>query len=190
MSTWLAVAGFVTVAAITPGPNNTFVLRAATRGFATALPAIAGIVFGGLVMLGIAAAGVGTIFATVPRLQLATAIAGAVYLAWLGVKIIRAAGAPPTGSPSVGLARMFVFQFLNPKGWMLVTVPLAASDGLALWQLALVLAIIPALCLAIWAAFGAALAHHLASRRNAARFDRVTGGLLIGSAVLLANGSL
>ena len=47
-----AVCGLLCVAAITPGPNNLVVLRASSQGgIRAALPAIAGIVLGGLLLL-------------------------------------------------------------------------------------------------------------------------------------------
>jgi hypothetical protein len=60
MNALMAVAGFITVAAVTPGPNNLVVMRTAMRaGILGALPAIAGVVVGGIVLLSLATLGLG-----------------------------------------------------------------------------------------------------------------------------------
>ena len=194
----VAVAGFITVAAITPGPNNFIVMTAAGRGgFAAALPAIAGVVAGGLGLLLVVWAGAGAAFTAVPQLRLVLVAAGALYLAWLGAVLIwRTRGKGPGGgrpgggglpSTSVGVA---AFQFMNPKGWVLIATAAAAmADGgtgvFALAVLATLLIAIPSVCLSLWAGAGAAIAGWL--RRPEARrwFDRAMGTLLIASAALL-----
>jgi threonine/homoserine/homoserine lactone efflux protein len=182
----LAVTVIVLVAAITPGPNNLVVLRAAARGGAgAAISAIVGIVTGGLVLLGIVVAGAGVVFAAEPGLRLAVTIGGCSYLSWLGLCLIRGAGAK--GAEAVrpeGALALFGFQFLNPKAWMMALTTGVAD--IALWQLAAVFVIVPVACLTLWAACGAALTGVLARPSAAARFDRAMGALLVVSAIGLA----
>ena len=60
MNSLLAVIAIVTVAAITPGPNNFIVMNAAARGGLDAvLPAITGVVGGSLFLMAIIWAGAG-----------------------------------------------------------------------------------------------------------------------------------
>jgi threonine/homoserine/homoserine lactone efflux protein len=100
MTAFLGVVGLVTLAAITPGPNNLIVLRAAARdGLAGAMPAIAGIVTGGLAVLAIAVIAATAALATEPFLHVVVGLAGAGYLAWLGIGLIRDAGRPRSASP-------------------------------------------------------------------------------------------
>lgn len=117
----LAPAGLLLAAALTPGPNNLVVLREAGRGgVPAAAGAIGGIVLGGLVLLAVACAGAGALLATHTSLRRALGAAGAAYMAWLGVSLLRqdmqatapnrAGAALPTGT--LGL---FGFQFLNPR---------------------------------------------------------------------------
>jgi len=189
----MAVTALVLVAAITPGPNNLVVLRAAARsGIAAAAPAIIGIVTGGLVLLGLVAGGAGAAFAAEPRLRTAIAIGGSLYLSWLGLRLMRVRGgrgAGPARSDDValpaGALALFGFQFLNPKGWMMVLTATAAAPGVAFWHLAALFAIVPAVCLTIWSGFGSAMARHLARPRTAAWFDRAMGALLLASAIAL-----
>lgn len=94
--TLLGVATLVAVAAITPGPNNLVVMRAAALdGFHAAIPAMTGVVAGGLAMLALAVGGAGLAVAREPRLLNVVAIAGAAYLGWLGVGLIWARRADP-----------------------------------------------------------------------------------------------
>ena len=89
MDAFLALAAVVTVGAITPGPNNWVVMRAAARsGAAGAVPVIAGVVLGSLALLVLVAAGGGAAFEAEPRLRTALAIGGSLYLAALGARLV------------------------------------------------------------------------------------------------------
>lgn len=185
----LALGGLVGAAAITPGPNNLIVLRAAAHaGMRDALPAIAGIVFGGLLLLGTLGLGVDTALATHPALRQWIAVIGAMYLVWRGTALLVVGLTPgdpgrlakralPAGGPG-----LIGFQFLNPKAWVLVLTALAASpaDGVRGYlSLAGLFVLIPTLCLLLWAALGARLAHRLAQPRVRRGVDLALGSLLI-----------
>jgi threonine/homoserine/homoserine lactone efflux protein len=185
-----AIIVLVLVTAITPGPNNLIVLRAATRsGVMSAVPSILGIVLGSLGLLALVFAGAGAAFEAEPRLRAAVTIGGCVYLCWLGVNVIRGSASAPSmepGSDAVrGMASMFLFQFLNPKGWVMV---LTASSvaGARFWQLAIVFAVIPTVCLGIWAVLGAGMSRALRRPMVTAWFDRAMGILLVVSAAAIA----
>jgi len=190
----LAVAGFITVAAITPGPNNFIVMAAAARdGFAAALPAIAGVVIGSLGLLALVGAGAGAAFEALPALRLLLMAAGALYLTWLGGQLIWQSNRHPSdGEPSDGrlpctAGGVAAFQLMNPKAWVLIVTAAAAVSGqtAALYSLASLVAVISALCLSLWACAGSAIAGWLSQPAARRWFDRFMGGLLIASAVLL-----
>ena len=242
MEALIGAAGAIAAAALTPGPNNFVVMRTAARGgIAATLPAIGGVVLGSLVLLGVVVAGAGAAFEAVPHLRMALAIAGCLYLVYLGAQLLRggsrggterapapAALAAQDGKPMenvqaaretrnaesqeqlpAGVAGLFAFQFLNPKSWVLVLTATAATP--ASWsalarfgQLAALFAVIPTVCLLLWAALGKATAtaakHEgpgtgLAREADGAtaagggrageRLDRILGALLIASAILL-----
>lgn len=190
MEALLAVTGFLIVAAITPGPNNFIVMTASVRGgVAAALPAITGIVLGTLGLLFLVWMVSGVAFAQVAGLRPALALAGAAYLAWLGASIIRqkhdAAGPQDGGLPSTTLG-LAVFQFLNPKGWVMIVTATAAVSGTgSLAALGFILVAVTSSCLLFWAGAGSALAGLLAQPRARRWFDWTMGGLLIASAALL-----
>jgi threonine/homoserine/homoserine lactone efflux protein len=193
MSPLPAVVALVAIAAITPGPNNLIVLRVSARaGFAAAAPAITGIVLGGLALLGLVVVGGDALFTGEPRLRSAVALAGCLYLSWLGVRLIANAGqgGAPQTLPTVDLALptgargLFGFQLANPKAWVMAMSATSVPD-LPMWQLVAVFAIVPGICLVGWSAFGVAVARSLARPRIATWFDRAMGMLLVASAVAL-----
>jgi threonine/homoserine/homoserine lactone efflux protein len=197
METLMATAGMVVVGAITPGPNNFVVMRAGARvGWLRAMPEVAGVVLGSLAMLVIVVLGGDVLFTAVPRSRELLALAGGLYLVWLGLGLVVGSfrSAPPgerrdpPGLPT-GAPALFAFQFLNPKGWVLVVTASAAAqaDGVlaTLALLGPLFLLIPAVCLVAWAALGSLFARALRQRRVQAWFDRVMGALLCASAVPL-----
>ena len=194
MDPLLAACGLLLVAAITPGPNNLVVLRAAGRaGVRGALPAIAGIVGGGLLLLAVTALGAGAAFAAHPPLRRWTGAIGALYLAWLGVSLgvagiaPRHAAAAPAALPA-GTLGLIGFQFLNPKSWVIVLSVLAAMPATGLSDylpLAGLFVLVPALCLLLWAALGAWLARWLVRPAVRRGVDLAMGAALVACAFLL-----
>jgi threonine/homoserine/homoserine lactone efflux protein len=199
MNVEIGIGGLILVAAITPGPNNLLVLQLATeRGIKYALPAITGVVAGGLVMFALAQIGLGAVVARHAWLQIGTVTCGAIYLAALGLLLvyrsfsavsIAASSAP--GAPKGGLP-LFAFQFVNPKTWVLVLTVSAAAHCIGPCNaqsneitLLLLLIAIPSGCLLAWAALGRVAARILQGGLARARFERVMGVLLIASAVSL-----
>lgn len=196
MEAWLAAAGAVTVGAITPGPNNLLVLRAATRaGLRGALAPIVGVVVGGLTLVGLVSLGGGALFAKLPHARSAVTVAGSLYLAWLGAALVakasrRGSERPDASAGGPESARgLFAFQFLNPKSWVLtLTTVSVIGNGhrpTELLALAVLFLVIPTLCLLVWACAGTLLTSALRRRRFRAAFDGVMGTLLIASALLL-----
>ena len=192
----LAIAGVLSAAAITPGPNNLVILRAAGQGgLRGAMPALLGIVLGGLLLLAVAALGAGSAFVAHPRLRGWIATGGALYLIWLGGSLLVAGIAPRHGDGATrgpplpaGTLELIGFQFLNPKGWVMVLTVLAALpvSGLrAYLPLAGLFVLIPGACLLLWAALGAWLARWLARAMFRRGVDIAMGALLIGCAGLL-----
>ncbi|MFC5525090.1 LysE family translocator [Rhodanobacter ginsengisoli] len=192
----LPLTGMLWVAALTPGPNNLVVLRTASRaGLRGALPAIVGIVLGGLLLLLLTALGTTTVFIAQPSLRWWIGTIGASYLGWLGTSLLagslRPAPAHATsgaGALPAGLPGLIGFQFLNPKSWVMVLTALASVPATG-WRgylpLAALFTVIPATCLLLWAALGTLLSRALARPRVRRRVDAGMGALLIASAGLL-----
>lgn len=197
MNVLIGVVGLFTVAAVTPGPNNFIVMRTAARGgLAKALPEILGVVLGGIVLLALISAGAGALFTLTPFLQTGITIIGCVYLIALGGRLLlasrdrdAAAGRGVSKGRLAGFGGLFLFQFLNPKGWLMMltaasVVPATSIPGALVW-LAAVFTPISLVCLLIWAGSGRLLSAPLAHPAVGRWFDRVMAALLIGSATLL-----
>lgn len=117
---WLKIAALCASGAVTPGPSLAVVVRGTvrggrSRGVATALGHGLGV---GLYALG-AVAGFSAVVVSVPGLSRGLAVAGAVFLAYLGVRSLQAAGqggghADPGGDGG-GFGEGFLTAFLNPK---------------------------------------------------------------------------
>lgn len=190
--TWLfSTSLFLLVAAITPGPNNLVVMHVAMRnGWKSALPAVAGVLAGGLALVVVVTAGAGGTFSAWPWLRGTIATGGTLYLMWIGVRMIAKAGRE-AGSAVLpaSLAGLFGFQFLNPKGWIMVLTVVAALPAAdaahALLYLTPLFVCIPAACLLTWARLGGALAPHLTRLVVRQWTDRALGALLILAALPL-----
>lgn len=192
-----ALAALV-AALVSPGPNNFIAFAAAARGgYVSAAALIAGMVAGSFVMLVLLKAGAGAAFSAYPVLRPLIALAGAAYLAWLGLRLILGAMRGNGGSGAAsGLPDrpfgVFAFQFLNPKGWALILTVLAAwPSGMAAFAaLAAIMIVLPAMFLSLWAAAGSALSRVLSRPGPAAVFGWAMGGLLVASAAGIAAGAV
>lgn len=200
MEALIACASLIAVGAITPGPNNLAVLRiAVAHGVHSALPAMAGIVAGGIAMLGLGQVGLAALIETYSWVRTVIAVCGGTYLAWFGLALVwrsfqptPASSGSERGAPD-GVLALFVFQFTNPKSWTLAltvsaAVPSAAGGAGRFATTAMLFALfvaIPSACLIAWAAFGRLAAPLLRDAVARARFDRAMGVLLAASAIAL-----
>ncbi len=121
----LLIAFFVTTAvfALVPGPAMLYAAaQTLARGRGPGLLASLGIHLGGYVHVIAAAAGLSVLFHAVPPLYMAVKLAGAAYLVWLGVALLRAKEQQEATLPRLGPKsgrRAFVesitVEVLNPK---------------------------------------------------------------------------
>lgn len=125
------LAAFTLVTAATslvPGPQMLFVMtQAAWRGPRAGFGALAGLQLGNLTWFVMAGLGLGTLAAAAPHAFTALALAGALYLAWLGLQTIRDArrgGHVEEGAskpaPSSGLRDSLAVALSNPKSLVYV----------------------------------------------------------------------
>ncbi|OIN91444.1 MAG: leucine efflux protein LeuE [Comamonadaceae bacterium CG1_02_60_18] len=119
-----------------PGPNSMYVLSVATaRGVRAGFQGACGVFFGDTVLLVCTALGAGGALRTYPAMFMVVKVAGAVYLGWIGLQLLRAAlqswigttpdasAAAAPASASAGSAasmarpfqRALVISLLNPK---------------------------------------------------------------------------
>ncbi|MFI6496509.1 LysE family translocator [Nonomuraea typhae] len=191
------------IAMITPGPDMVFVLGCGMRGGPRAgLLATAGVATSEAVHVAVAAAGLAALFAAVPVAFTVVRVAGAAYLVYLGVQMIRNARRgrdelPPAGAGMSG-RRAFLngllTNLLNPKMVTFTIAFLPQFVDPALGQVWLQFAILGAIMIALEfvvdgtvgvlaGRIGAWLRRRAAARR---RIDITTGSLFIGLGVRLA----
>jgi threonine/homoserine/homoserine lactone efflux protein len=90
LSTWWLFIVMTFVVSATPGPNMLYVMSLSARhGVRTAVAAMAGCMTALLAMMSLSAAGLGALLQSFPAVFDALRLAGAAYLAYLGIKCWR-----------------------------------------------------------------------------------------------------
>jgi threonine/homoserine/homoserine lactone efflux protein len=196
---FLLVLGVV----LLPGLDMTFVLATTlARGRRHGLAGILGIVAAGVVHVAVGAAGIATVLAVMPIFFDGMLLAGAGYLAWIGVSLVRGGvslaagpgGAEGGGTLAVPFRRGMVTNLLNPKAYafMLAVFPqfVAAERGPMWIQAVPLAAIIATTQVVVYGAVALAadrtrewLAGH---PRALAAVGRSVGLLLLGAALASA----
>ena len=172
----LPFATYSFVMSITPGPNNVMLTASgATYGFRRTIPHLLGISFGFGIELLAVCAGLGAIFTRWPDLQTVLRWVGAAYLLYLGVRMLWSGPASSrTTSRPVTFLEAAVFQFLNPKAWVMTITAATLFLPHELGVLAagaymlLIMVVMNMPCTAVWALFGSSLRRFL--ERPTSRF--------------------
>lgn len=184
------LVGLLIVAAVTPGPNNVMVMTAAMQGgWTAAMKTLFAIVSGSLLLFFLIRSGLDAVSLNIPLFASAIAIAGAVYLAWLGLSLMRLAALKSQRSGKIHLmSAMGVagFQLINPKGWVLMSVFVAGSAETSAVLLIAILVVVFVSCLTLWALAGVALSSFYANSTIRFWVDRAMGAFLLIFSVLLA----
>lgn len=116
----LGFAGATVVLVGMPGPNNLYIsLRSLTQGRRAGVVSALAIETGTLVYIVVTALGLAALVKASPTLFTAITVTGALYLAYLGIKTLRASGSELGGIAPAPLGRVFrdgvVVNLLNPK---------------------------------------------------------------------------
>ena len=195
LSAFVAAAGLLT---LTPGVDTALVLRSATfDGQGAGARATAGILLGCLVWGALVAFGLAALITASPVAYTILKWAGALYLVWLGGRmILRPRTAPPAEHTGLERPRWFLRglagNLLNPKmGVFYVSfLPQFIPAGVAVAPFILLLAAIHALLGLLWCGALVLASRPLgrAMRRPAVikALDRITGVVFIGFGVRLA----
>jgi threonine/homoserine/homoserine lactone efflux protein len=190
----LAYFLFAIVAAVTPGPGNTLILATASAvGVVRGLPCVLGTSVGMGLLLFASALGLGQLVLAQPLLLKVLNWAGAAFLLWLAWKIASAGRASDGASAKpVGFVQALVFQWINPKGWLVAvgaagTYLQAAADSVLTQALAFgVIFFIAALPSGlVWLALGGAMRRLLQDERSARIFNIAMAVALALSVLLM-----
>lgn len=188
---YLPVALFVLSTAGTPGPNNIILTATGARfGYWKALPVVYGIILGNATQIVLIAAGLGVLFQEWPMLHTILKLAGGVYLIWLAWKILRSPAqdfSDEGDREPVGFLQMALFQYLNPKAWVMTLSMVSAFSqvGEAYWQSILLIMLVTFVVMNVtqnaWAGFGSAIGRLLTDEKSRLRFNSVMALLTAGS---------
>ncbi|ENT4821174.1 MAG: LysE family translocator [Klebsiella michiganensis] len=183
---------------MTPGADWAYAMTAGIQG-RRVVPAVLGLLVGYVILTVIVAAGVGMLIAGNPTVMILLAVAGALYLLWLGTGMLRHPPAPATAQENlrneswlrVALQGALV-SGLNPKAFMffLAFLPPFTSPSVS-WSVPVqlfALGIIHTLsCSVVYMLVGVFARLVLSARPSAARFvGRLSGivMLLLGAFLL------
>jgi threonine efflux protein len=198
----LVLAGVWALVVMSPGPDFVVTATRAAGSRRAGLAAAAGIVVGTAIWASVSAAGAGMVLARYRWAAETVRLAGAAYLAWLGLRmILNSRRAMPAGGPGAGQAHMGRFvaawragllaDLGNPKaavfwtGLFAAVLPTAAPAGVRAAAVAVAVAVAAAWYAAVACAFSLAVVSR--RYRQAKKWiDRATGGVLTGLAVRLA----
>lgn len=191
MTPLLPLLAFAFATSITPGPNNTLVMMtAANWGFRASLPAFFGVVAGFMVLMLATGLGLGELFILWPLLHVILKWA---CFGWLLVLAWRLARAQAPDMKSDAPARplsfwhMVLFQWVNPKAWMMTIgavalfVPVGADPLVPVLRVILAYLLAGAPCVLAWAWFGVGISRFLTNPRRVRIFNVTMAILLVVS---------
>ena len=190
---FIALVSFYFVMYVTPGPNNAMVLASGLKfGFLKTIPHMSGITVGHILQLIFVCLGLGKIFQVFPEIQNVLKIICAIYLLYLGYKIIGSfSKIKEDESRPLKFHEAALFQIVNPKAWTISS--MAASgflpkDGnliISIFFIAIVALIICPLSISPWAAFGSAIRNLVKNNKIKALIEYFLAFLLLVTAILI-----
>ncbi|WP_322995482.1 leucine efflux protein LeuE [Castellaniella sp.] len=192
LDVWTYLAGVIFIVLL-PGPNSLFVLAVgAGRGVRAGYQAACGVFLGDTILMTLTAAGAASVLKLLPVVFLALKAVGAVYLSYLGIRLLWSAWRPAHDNPkTVSIASGSPFQkalllsLLNPKAILFLLSffvqfvdPAYAHPSLSFLILALILQACSAIYLSALIFGGSRLAAAFRRRQGLARSGSGMVGLL------------
>lgn len=188
----ISVFLFALSSAITPGPNNVMLMSSGVNfGVKRSLPLVFGVMLGFPAMFVAIGLGLGSVFQRYPLIHEGITIIGVAYLLYLAWKI--AGSGRPVHSDSESRPLTFMqaalFQWVNPKAWIMALGAIAAftSAGPDINQQVLriagifMMASVPSAW--TWLLFGVGLQRMLADDQRRQRFNWFMAALLVLSII-------
>ena len=193
LNLFFALVSFYFVMYVTPGPNNAMVLTSGLKfGFIKTIPHMSGITIGHILQLILVCLGLGKIFQIFPEIQKILKIVCAIYLLYLGFKIIGSfSKIKEDDSRPLKFHEAALFQIVNPKAWTISS--MAASGFLpkdenlifSILYIAIIALIICPLSISPWAAFGSSIRNLVKNNKLKALIEYFLAFLLLITAILI-----
>jgi threonine/homoserine/homoserine lactone efflux protein len=189
-----AIVLFAFATSITPGPNNIMLAASGVNfGFARTLPHLLGVSAGFALLTVLCASGLGAFILAVPAAHLTLKVLGSAYLVYYAwqLRAISFDGRDAANAAPMSFAAAVLFQFANPKAWVMAVtgaaafMPSASPVAPAALMLSAVLAAVNLPCIAAWAMLGALLRSLLTDPVRLRLFSGLLVALTIYSAVAI-----
>ena len=190
---FFALISFYFVMYVTPGPNNAMVLTSGIKfGFLKTIPHMSGITIGHVLQTIVVCLGLGKIFQIFPEIQDILKIICALYLLYLGYKIIGSfSKIKNDGSRPLKFYEASLFQLVNPKAWTIST--MVASGFLpkderliiSILFISITALIICPLSISVWAAFGSGIRNLVKNNKKKAFVEYFLAILLLTTAIMI-----
>ena len=190
---FFALISFYFVMYVTPGPNNAMVLTSGIKfGFLKTIPHMSGITIGHVLQIIVVCLGLGKIFQIIPEIQDILKIICALYLLYLGYKIIGSfSKIKNDGSRPLKFYEASLFQLVNPKAWTIST--MVASGFLpkderliiSILFISITALIICPLSISVWAAFGSGIKNLVKNNKKKAFVEYFLAILLLITAIMI-----
>ena len=190
---FFALISFYFVMYVTPGPNNAMVLTSGIKfGFLKTIPHMSGITIGHVLQIIVVCLGLGKIFQIFPEIQNILKIICALYLLYLGYKIIGSfSKIKNDGSRPLKFYEASLFQLVNPKAWTIST--MVASGFLpkderliiSILFISITALIICPLSISVWAAFGSGIRDLVKNNKKKAFVEYFLALLLLTTAIMI-----
>ncbi len=188
-----ALVSFYFVMYVTPGPNNAMVLTSGLKfGFNKTIPHMTGITIGHVLQLSLVCMGLGKIFQIFPQIQNILKILCAIYLLYLGYKIIGSfSKIKEDKSRPLKFHEAALFQIVNPKAWTISSMVASGflpKDGnlvFSIFFIAIIALIICPISISPWAAFGSAIKNLVKNNKIKVIIEYFLAFLLLITAILI-----
>lgn len=182
----MALFLFALVASATPGPNNMMVLASGVNfGYRRTIPHMLGIAVGFFVLMLCVGAGLGAVLTAYPAVHTALKVVGGLYLLYLAWRIATAGalGGAETRAEPMSFFAAAMFQWVNPKGWMMGMSAMAIYTDpndpvMSVLIISGVFGLITIPSVSVWTGCGTALRGFLSDDRRRRIFNIVMGVLL------------
>ena len=188
-----ALVSFYFVMYVTPGPNNAMVLTSGLKfGFFRSIPHMTGITIGHVTQLILVCLGLGKIFQIYPEIQSILKILCAIYLIYLGYKIVGSFSKLKDGdSRPLKFYEAALFQIVNPKAWTISSMAASSflpKDGNLFFSIIFIASVALIICpisISPWAAFGSGIKNLVKNNKIKVIIEFFLAFLLLITAILI-----
>ena len=193
LNLFIALVSFYFVMYVTPGPNNAMVLTSGIKfGFSKTIPHMSGITIGHVLQVIVVCLGLGKLFEMFSEIQNVLKIICAVYLLYLGYKIIGSfSKIKEDGSRPLNFYEAALFQIVNPKAWTISTMvasgflPKNENLFISILFISITALIICPISISVWAVFGSGIRNLVKNNKKKAIVEYFLAILLLITAILI-----